>query len=203
MSLDQKALALAQAVGADIGSLLQDIGDLALLTTVQKQNLVSAINELKSTLAGVDLTAVINDISSANNVAWSADKIIASLNTTKQQILDGAPGAFDTLKEIADYLAGNDTSINTLLTDIGNTVRYDAAQTLTSEQQLQACINIDVNDYNVDLTSFYSVAKGYAPPPITGASSPEATGMSGNDFGFTASIPDGSSGGVNGNNFAF
>lgn len=206
MSLEQKALLFAQAVGADIGTLIDEIGSLASLSTTNKQNLVAAINELKATLDAVDLTALINDTAGAGvaNQAWSADKIISSLQQLKQEILDGAPGSFDTLKEIADYLAANDNSVNDILVDIGNRVRYDAAQTLTSEQQLTACTNIGINDYAVDLASIYATAKGETPeppPPSGGSSSPEATG---GDFAFTGDgSADGSSGEVSGNNFNF
>ena len=181
MSLDQKALALAQAVGLDIKALLATRGDLSALTTTAKANLVAAINELKAGLGSVDLTAVIDDAAGAGvlNKAWSADKIITSLETLKQEILNGAPDAFNTLKEIADYLAANDVNINGLLDLIGKTVRFDAAQSLTGAEQLQACTNIGVNNNELDMVALYTTARGAVPTPPPAApagAEPEVTG---------------------------
>lgn len=161
MSLENKLLAFAQAVGVDIGELVKTRGDLTTLTTTQKGNLVAAINELQAGLGSIDLTAIIQDTAGAGvtNKTWSADKIVSALVALKGEILDGAPEAYDTLKEISQYLAANDSQINALLTAIGNRVRYDAAQTLTAEQQKQACDNIGVGDPEVDLVAAYTAAK--------------------------------------------
>ena len=69
-------------------------------------------------------------------------KIIAELNAAKASIIDGAPAAYDTLLEIANKLASDDTATAGMLTAINNRVRFDAAQTLTAPQQLQARTNI-------------------------------------------------------------
>jgi len=161
MSLETKLVAFAQAVGVDIGELITSRGDLATLTTTAKTNLVAAINELNAGLSSVDLTALINDAAGAGvvNKTWSADKIISSLNQLKSDIIDGAPAAYDTLKEISDYLTANNSALDSLLTAINNRVRYDAAQTLTTEQQLTACTNIGIGNPEVDLVAAYVTAK--------------------------------------------
>ena len=161
MSLETKLVAFAQAVGVDIGELIETRGDLAALTTTQKTSLVAAINELKAGLGSIDLTAIINDAAGVGVVdkTWSADKIVSALDALKTEILDGAPEAFNTLKEIADYLAANDGTLEALLTAINNRVRFDAAQTLTTEQKLTACTNIGVGNPEVDLVAAYTTAK--------------------------------------------
>lgn len=161
MSLETKLVAFAKAVGVDIGELIKSRGNLANLTTTEKTSLVAAINELKAGLNSVDLTALINDAAGAGVVdkTWSADKITSALSTLKSEIIAGAPAAYDTLKEIADYLAANDGTLNALLTAINNRVRYDAAQDLTDEQKLQACTNIGVGNPEVDLVAAYTSAK--------------------------------------------
>ena len=57
-------------------------------------------------------------------------------------LVDGAPASLDTLAEIAAALAGDEASINDLLIQINTKVRFDAAQSLTTAQQLQARQNI-------------------------------------------------------------
>lgn len=59
------------------------------------------------------------------------------------RITGNAPAALDTLAEIAEQLGNDQTQINNLLDQIGNRVRFDAAQALTAPQQTQARDNIN------------------------------------------------------------
>ena len=59
------------------------------------------------------------------------------------RITGNAPAALDTLAEIAEQLGNDQTQINNLLDQIGNRVRFDAAQGLTAPQQTQARDNIN------------------------------------------------------------
>lgn len=164
MTLEARLSAFAAAVGVDIGTLLKTRGDLGALTTTEKATLVGAINELKAGLNSIDLTGIISDTSGAGvtDKTWSADKIISALNTLKGEIIDGAPAAYNTLKEIATYLTANDGQLAALLEAIGNRVRFDAAQTLTAAQQLQACENIGVGNPDADLVAAYTTARDAA-----------------------------------------
>ncbi len=161
MSLEAKLVAFTQAVGVDIGELITTRGDLTALTTTQKGSLVAAINELQSGLGSIDLTALIDDLAGATVVdkTWSADKITSALAALKSEILDGAPAAFDMLKEISDYLDANTGALDLLLTAINNRVRFDAAQTLTTAEQLQACTNIGIGNPEVDLVAAYTASR--------------------------------------------
>lgn len=59
------------------------------------------------------------------------------------RITGNAPAALDTLAEIAEQLGNDQTQINNLLDQIGNRVRFDAAQALTAPEQTQARDNIN------------------------------------------------------------
>lgn len=54
----------------------------------------------------------------------------------------GAPDTLDTLKELAAAIESNGDAISALQTIAAGHVKYDAAQSLTSEQQAQARTNI-------------------------------------------------------------
>lgn len=163
MTLKANLELFAAAVGTDIRGLLLSRGVLANLTTTQKDNLVAAINELKAGLDGVDsqVTGLIDDaaVDGTLDKTYSADKILDLIAALKAEIIGGAPSAYDTLLEISNYLAANDTELDALLTAINNRVRFDAAQTLTTAQQIQACENIGVGDPTVDLVAAYTTAR--------------------------------------------
>jgi hypothetical protein len=117
--------------------------DLSALTTATKTNLVAALNELKATVSGIVTGAAINDASTAAGTTWSSTKISSQITTQVNALLGAAPAALDTLAEI-DAAIGNDANFaTTMTTALGNRVRYDAAQTLTLAQKLQARNNID------------------------------------------------------------
>ncbi len=163
MSLETKIIALAQAIGADVKALTTKQGDLTALSTTAKGNLVAAINELYS-MAGSG-GATIDDLAGdgATSVVWSANKVFDSIEAAKTAVIssltDGASAALDTLAELAAALGNDPNYAATIATELGNRVRYDAAQTLNTAQKLQACTNIGIGNPEVDLAGAYATAK--------------------------------------------
>ena len=82
--------------------------------------------------------------SSVNAVSttFSASGIVRRLDQLKADILGGADGAFDTLKELQDALAGDASGIAALTRALESRVRFDEPQELTVESQAQARQNI-------------------------------------------------------------
>jgi len=158
MSLETRLIELGTAVADKIKPLQNAQGNLSALTTTEKTSLVGAINELVTTIGSLSGGgAAILDTAGDGDVThtWSADKIYDELQALKSSLLDGGDPAFDTLQELASALGDNDSAISGLLTSVGNRVRYDAAQALTAEQQLQACQNIGIGDPDVDLAALF------------------------------------------------
>lgn len=162
MSLESRIISLAQAIGADVKALRAERGNLASLSTTAKSNLVDAINEIYSVVGN---GATINDSAGNGNttVTWSADKIYDSIEAAKvavrDSILGGASTAYDTLLELEQLATSNSSTATALATAVNNRVRYDAAQTLTTAQQLQACTNIGIGNPESDFSATYSAAK--------------------------------------------
>ncbi len=163
MSLETQIIALAQAIGADIKDARTKQGDLTGLTTAAKGSLVAAINELKAALGSAG--AAINDTATngATTVTWSADKIFDTIEAAKlavkSDLTNGAAAALDTLSELATALGNDPSFAATMATALTNRVRYDAVQTLTVPQQLQACSNIGVGNPERNFATDYATAK--------------------------------------------
>lgn len=163
MSLETRIIALAQAIGTDVKTLTIKQGDLTSLSTTAKGNLVAAINELHSAVGGAG--AQINDTAGNGDtlVTWSADKIYDTIEAAKlaikNDLVNGASAALDTLSELASALNNDPSFAVTIATELGNRVRFDSAQTLTAAQKLQACTNIGIGDPERDLASAYAAAK--------------------------------------------
>ena len=163
MSLQTQIQNLAVRVATECKSIRSLTGSTTNLTTANKTSLVAAINELKTALGTASQildTATTGDTTHT----WSANKIIAELASLKTQILDGAPAAYDTLLEISNKLSSEDSAITSLMTAVGNRVRFDAAQTLDATQKAQAISNIgaisaaDVGDVSTNFVTTFESA---------------------------------------------
>ena len=139
----EQVAALAQTIGTDIAQLLSAIGDLSELTTTEKASLVVALNELKASLNSIDLTKIIDDTKKATNLTWSSTQISKAISEAVADLVNGAPEALDTLKELGDAITTNKDAIEALQTIAAGHVKYDAAQSLTTAQKTQARANID------------------------------------------------------------
>lgn len=163
MSLQTQISNLAVRVATEFKSIRAVTGDKASLSTTDKTSLVAAINELKSAITAA---AGILDSAGAGDTAhtWSADKIVAQLAQLKTDIVAGAPAAYDTLLEISNKLATDDSALSSLLSAVGNRVAFDQAQTLTAPQKAQAIANIgaiaasDVGDPATDFVATFNAS---------------------------------------------
>lgn len=172
MTLEQRLILLAQAIGADIKALNISQGALTDLDTTTKTSLVAAVNELKGLIDGLSGGgSVIDDGAGdgATTVTWSANKIFdtvaAAILALKNDLTDGAGAALDTLNELAGALNNDPNFAATIAAEIANRVRYDAAQALSAPQQAQARSNIgaqaaaDVGDTDHNFVADYNTAK--------------------------------------------
>lgn len=144
-TLSAQISALATQIGSDIKTLIAHDGDLSALTTQQKASLVLALNELKAGLTAVEgkVGAQIDDSSSGTDKTWSASKINSAITEAVNALINGAPDTLDTIKEVADAITANKDAIAAIQAVAAGHVKYDGAQSLTSEQKTQARTNID------------------------------------------------------------
>lgn len=161
MNLQTQITALAQSIATDIKTLYIQDGNLSALGTSAKGSLVLALNEVLGVAHAAQSAAgaAINDSAASGTTTYSSNEIILLIAALKTQILGSASSAYDTLVEIQGFLQGDDTSIGNLLTAVGNRIQFDAAQTLTAAQQLQACTNIGVGDPTTNFVTAYTTAK--------------------------------------------
>ena len=161
MSLATRIESLVIRVAQEFNDVRAKAGNLANLTTTDKSNLVAAINELK---AAVVSSAVIDDAHVAATTTYSSNKIVSLLDALKTEILGGADAAYDTLVEIQQLLQNGTSGLDALLAAVNNRVRFDAAQSLTVAEQLQARSNIgaassvEVGDTDTDFVAIFEGA---------------------------------------------
>ena len=158
MSLTTRIESLVIRVAQEFNDVRAKAGNLANLTTTDKSNLVAAINELQ---AAVMSSAVIDDAHIAATTTYSSNKIVSLLDALKTEILGGADAAYDTLVEIQQLLQNGTSGLDALLAAVNNRVRFDAAQSLTVAEQLQARSNIgavaatDVGNTDTDFVAVF------------------------------------------------
>lgn len=161
MSLSTRIESLVIRIAQEFNDVRANAGNLASLTTTDKSNLVAAINELQ---AAVVSSVVIDDAQITTTSTYSSNKIVTLLDALKTEILGGADAAYDTLVEIQQLLQNGTSGLDALLSAINNRVRFDAAQSLTVAEQLQARTNIgavaamDVGNTDTDFVAIFEGA---------------------------------------------
>lgn len=165
-------------VNAQIAALIDDASTLTTKTfSASKINTLVAtkpsINDTtasgtsvySSTKVNAAVLALIADGVTASGTTWSSTKIQSTVTAAVTALVNGAPGTLDTLKELSDALGGDPNAITSITTALGNRVRFDAAQTLTTAQQLQARSNInaygavEIGNPDADFVAAYTAAK--------------------------------------------
>ena len=170
MTLEQRLIALANAIGADVKALRAADGNLTSLSTTAKGNLVAAINEVYTMAQGGGAATILDTAGDGvTDKTWSADKIgdtiTAAISSLRDELRAGAGPALDTFAEVAAQLAADESAAAALTTAVNNRVRFDAAQVLTAPQQTQARANIGAADASLfgntdaDLAATYATAK--------------------------------------------
>lgn len=116
--------------------------DLSSLQTTAKGNLVAALNELKGLIDGIGTPAGINDGVTALDSTWSSTKISDQITSAISALTTGAPGAMDTLDELAAALGDDANFAATITAALAVRLKFDAAQTLTAPEKAQGCANL-------------------------------------------------------------
>lgn len=123
------------------------------LTTTDKTTLVAALNEVRALAAAAGSVA---DGTTSSTTSWSSQKVTTYVASQVATVLGGASAAYDTLQEIQALMVADDTETTGILTALSNRIRFDAAQTLTTAQQLQACNNIGVGDPETNFVTVFN-----------------------------------------------
>ncbi len=118
-----------------------------------------------------DAGAQIDDAVARTTTVYSSTKtnsqIAEARSELKAELLGGASSAYDTLQELVTYFNGldtaNDADVASLLTAVGKRVRFDAAQSLTAPEKVQANANMG----SVSLVDFGDPAHSYKTVLIT------------------------------------
>lgn len=139
------------AVQALSDALQPQINDVVSLAQTNQLNIGNKADQvdLESTNAAVEINRLAlltkADIATLTTLAQLVDTKADQSYVVSEiaRITGNAPAALDTLAEIAEQLGNDQTQINNLLDQIGNRVRFDAAQALTAPQQTQVRDNIN------------------------------------------------------------
>jgi len=153
--LQQNLQVLASALGLDIHYLRENGGDLSQLSDGDKTSLVAALNSLKE-YANSYLDGVIHDASQSSDHAYSSNKIEATIQSAIDLIKVGAPEAYDTLKEIADYIAQDQTQMSGILTSMEKLVRYDQTMSLTEPEKANLHNTLALAISQIGIESIYA-----------------------------------------------
>lgn len=146
-SNQDKLLKLFKKIGQNHKTIDDKIGQVTTLRTTAKSDVVSALNELKTTIDSIQ--------ANPNGVTESlVDQKIKALET---KIMGGEniDQALDTLKEISEKIKADNTVAASLLQGLSNRVRIDENQVLTDPQLRQVYKNLQLGNPDADFNKEY------------------------------------------------
>jgi hypothetical protein len=82
--------------------------------------------------------------------------VASEITAAKNALTNGAAAALDTLSELAAALGNDANFASTITTALGYRLRFDAVQTLTTEQKTQACANIGIGEPDTDFVTTFN-----------------------------------------------
>lgn len=95
---------------------------------------------------------------------FSQAEVASEISDAVDALVNGAPGALDTLQELATALGNDENFATTISTALGNRLRVDAVQSLSGPQQAQGRDNLsvysraEIGDPTTDFVSILSAA---------------------------------------------
>lgn len=92
------------------------------------------------------LAALIDDVTASDDTVYSSNKVTVDIAAAVASLVDSAPGALDTLNELAAALGDDASFATTTSTALGNRLRFDASQTLSGGQKTQGLTNLGAQD---------------------------------------------------------
>ena len=163
-TLQQRVTELAQSIGAELKKTNTSIGVLTNLQTVNKSNIVNALNEVKLKVDDLSLlqtkSIVIDDLTPAGNKVFSSIKTESLINEKITELLGAAPQEYDTLKEIADYIASDKTVGEGLVSKLANCLRVDEVMVLTEQQRTNVETTLNLGAVDTDFAAAFNAALG-------------------------------------------
>lgn len=120
-------------------------GDLINDTTPSNSTTYSS-NKIESLLTALEgqipeLTDLIDDEAPSSSTVFSSTETLAQIQSAIDDLVGSAPGALDTIYELAAALNNDASTVTNLISQVGEKVSY-TAQSLNSGQQAQARTNI-------------------------------------------------------------
>ena len=114
--------------------------------------------ETNSAGSTVDETVVTNKVTEQINVLKGElpTLVTPTINAEIAKVVDGAPDAFNTLKEIADYIEQDKTGASAMAESINKRLRVDEQQTLSEQEQANVLGALGFTD--TDFVSVYNTA---------------------------------------------
>lgn len=98
----------------------------------------------------------INDAVTNTTSTWSSQKSTDYVAAQVAALIDSAPGALDTLNELAAAVGDDAAFSTTVTTALSLRLRFDAAQTLTAPQKAQALANLGIVASTVNFASNFN-----------------------------------------------
>ena len=147
---------IADAVAAHVASAISFADAAGDYTATDVEAALAEVRVVADAAAGGGIA--INDGVVNGTDAWSSTKIDSEISAAVSALIDAAPGALDSLNELAAAIGDDANFATTVTTALSLRLRFDAAQGLTAPQKAQALTNLGIVASAVDFAAAFNTA---------------------------------------------
>ena len=159
MTFIERINLLIDEIGKTFKEIRQSIGEKGNLKTLNKTSLVAAINELSEKPSS---SLVLDDGSMSSSSVYSSEKVESLISDTKgniiSQIIGEADEAYNTLKEVSDYISSDKSGAALMAEQIGKRLKIDEVQQLSQEQRTNVETTLNIGNTDTDFVTKFKEA---------------------------------------------
>ena len=136
-------------------NLIERINELASAIGSEIKKLKTRITTLEGSVAS---SSSINDTTPSSTTTYSSNKVNDLIRKTQTDIIGGAAEAYNTLKEIEDYITTDKSGAAAMATVVGQKLKVNEVHTLTSQELTNVQTSLKLGNTDVDLVAVFNNA---------------------------------------------
>lgn len=130
------------------------------LSTAIGEEVKKLKTELTSVESRIGILNIINDESSSGSTVYSSNKVSTLITQVKEELLGGASEAYDTLKEIEEYITTDKSGASAMTLALSQRLKINEVHILSPEELSNIQESLKLGNTDTDFVAVFNRALG-------------------------------------------
>lgn len=130
------------------------------LSTAIGEEVKKLKTKLTSVESRIESLNIINDESASGGTVYSSNKVNTLITQVKEELLGGASEAYDTLKEIEEYITTDKSGASAMTLALSQRLKINEVHTLSSEELSNIQESLKLGNTDTDFVAVFNRALG-------------------------------------------